>query len=247
MEDNNIDFVRPFVKRLIENRIFDENLKWFRHEVIQRCFEDDLDDEERKSYHDRASKFFEGLQQQKQNRLNKEVSFEGEDYEIAISFAYHLHMAGRQHEKSYIRNKELGDYALTIGDLDVAERCYKRAIVDAKELGNLEYEIRCVANLSSHVYRVWGRYDEAFKNFQAVLEYYRDIGDRRGQATVLNSIALILQDRGEYKEAIKVLDESLEIAREIDDKLGISNSLANIANIHFYKGMIKPWIYIMKR
>lgn len=36
--DDNVDFVMPFVNRLIEKRIFDENLRWFRHELVQKCF-----------------------------------------------------------------------------------------------------------------------------------------------------------------------------------------------------------------
>lgn len=47
MDHDNADLVRPFVRRLIENRIFDESFRWFRHELGQRCFEDDLDPEER--------------------------------------------------------------------------------------------------------------------------------------------------------------------------------------------------------
>ena len=33
MDQKNTDLVRPFVKRLIENRIFDQRFKWFRHDL----------------------------------------------------------------------------------------------------------------------------------------------------------------------------------------------------------------------
>jgi hypothetical protein len=43
-------------------------------------------------------------------------------------------MAG-DHEKSFTYNKELAEYAFKIrGDLDIAERCYKRAIADANSV-----------------------------------------------------------------------------------------------------------------
>ena len=36
------------------------------------------------------------------------------------------------HKKSFSVNKKLDEYACEKGDLDVAERCYNRAIADAK-------------------------------------------------------------------------------------------------------------------
>lgn len=60
--DDNGDFVMPFDNHLIENRIFDENFKWFRHELVQKCFQDRIDEEYRTIYHEDAVKFFEDLQ-----------------------------------------------------------------------------------------------------------------------------------------------------------------------------------------
>jgi AAA ATPase domain len=62
MDQHNIAIVRLFVDRLIENRIFDECSRWFRHELIKKCFEERLENEERRSYYDRAATFFEGLE-----------------------------------------------------------------------------------------------------------------------------------------------------------------------------------------
>ena len=74
MGEENIRRVRSLIDRLSENLIFDEHLRWFRHELVHRCFEDDLDNEERTSYHRIAAKFFESLieekKQIKQKRLN---------------------------------------------------------------------------------------------------------------------------------------------------------------------------------
>lgn len=47
----NIDDVRPLIKQLSENRIFDPQFKWFKHDLVKNCFEEDLDPEERRSYH----------------------------------------------------------------------------------------------------------------------------------------------------------------------------------------------------
>jgi len=136
------DPVKPFLNRLIENRVFDERFKWFRHELVQRCFEEDLDPEERRSYHERAGLFFESLVEENRQadwqNINKEEAIE-EVSSTLVSYAYHLHMAG-YHEKSLEYNTMCAIGASYRGELDVAERCYKRAIDDAKHLG--EFKMR---------------------------------------------------------------------------------------------------------
>ena len=62
------------------------------------------------------------------------------DYKISLSVAYHLHMSGKSPNVSFKRNKDIGDYASTIGDLNLAERCYKRAIEDIKQLKSMSKE-----------------------------------------------------------------------------------------------------------
>ena len=53
IREKNIRLAKQFAKRLIESRIFDERFEWFRHDLVQKCFEDKLDCEESKSYHSR--------------------------------------------------------------------------------------------------------------------------------------------------------------------------------------------------
>jgi hypothetical protein len=63
-------------------------------------------------------------------------------YQISIGCAYHLHNAAeRRYEESYLENEKLARYASNIGDLDLAERCYKRAIDDSEQLvGHIDYK-----------------------------------------------------------------------------------------------------------
>jgi tetratricopeptide (TPR) repeat protein len=253
MDQKNIDLVRPFVKRLIENRIFDQRFKWFRHDLVQRCFEDDLDNEERRSYHERAARFFESLQGQEKEKLGEQqeqgeklnrqnidnisIKGEGEGYSIAISYAYHLHMAGgRYHEKSFTHNKELAEYASKIGDLDIAERCYKRAIAEAEYLGHIKDSMDCLFYMTQNVYDIWARYEESLSNYQSLLEYYDSVNDSHKRSVVLNNIALIHSKKGEYDQALELYNQSLEIARGIGDQKGIGTTLNNIAGIHYNKG-----------
>ena len=162
----------PFIERLIERGIFDKQYKWFRHELIKKCFEDDLGEEQKKRYHNRAADFYLDLyekQQLKEEGYEKDRDENNHDkssyvnkltnkltersYEIAIGCANHLHNAGR-HEESYRYNEIIGDYASkTIGDLDLAEHRYKMAIDDAEKLGNLEGKVlRQLSYLTGNVF-----------------------------------------------------------------------------------------------
>ena len=42
-----------------------------------------------------------------------------------------------------------------IGGLDVAERCYKRAIADAGYLERIKDEMDCLYSMTSNVYYIW--------------------------------------------------------------------------------------------
>jgi hypothetical protein len=64
-----------------------------------------------------------------------------EDYSLHIRYAYHLYKAGI-HDKSYSNNKRLVEFASQIGDLDLAERCFFRAIDDIYQLQVTNYYVK---------------------------------------------------------------------------------------------------------
>ena len=63
--DGDADVVTAFVKRLSKNRIFDEDLEWFRHELVKKCFEDRLGNKKKREHHQRAAEFFQSLIEEK--------------------------------------------------------------------------------------------------------------------------------------------------------------------------------------
>jgi hypothetical protein len=66
MDDNNADLLTAkFVKRLSKIRIFDQDLEWFRHKLVKKCFEDRLGNEQKRRYHEGAALFFESLLMEK--------------------------------------------------------------------------------------------------------------------------------------------------------------------------------------
>ena len=115
LEIREVDKVRPFTKKLIERGIFEHRSKWFRHELLRKCFEDELDVEEKRRYHGGGANYYSlGVN----NKLDK---LEDQNY---VGRAYHLHEAS-MHDESYVINRELALTAYMVGDLDRAERCYK--------------------------------------------------------------------------------------------------------------------------
>ena len=67
---------------------------------------------------------------------------------------------------------------------------------------------------------------EAF--FDQALALFRELGDKRGIASELNSLGGMAQGRGEYSRAQALIEESLLLRREIGDKYGIAASLNNL-------------------
>lgn len=127
----------------------------------------------------------------------------------------------------------MAEYASKIGDLLTAERCYKRAIDDAKNLGRIQDEMDCLLNMTINVYNVWGRYEEALSNFRSLRGYYNRVHDSRMQALLLNNIGLIHYRVGEYDIAMELYNQGLEISSQLrDDEEGISRALNNKALIH---------------
>jgi tetratricopeptide (TPR) repeat protein len=172
---------------------------------------------------------------QVQEKQGDEVDKE-EIYSISISRAYHFYMAG-DHEKSFTYNKELAEYASKVrGDLDIAERCYKRAIADAKYLGRLQDEMDYLLDMTINVYSVWGRYEEALSNYQSLLKHYDKVGDSGMRARVLNNIAWIHDNKGEYDQALKLYNESLETTRKLGDQKGIARTLNSMGEIYRQRG-----------
>ncbi len=255
-------------RRVQKNRIFIERnevftgkeYKWFRHELLQRCFYEEMDDEEKEYFHNKAATFFIELEKERQSTQikNKEqptTNIEStntidvkkmDNYKMDVSAAYHLHMSGKSPEDSFRRNRNIGNHASKIGDLDLAERCYKMALKDIKQIQYPKGETNgqnivsegmwCLNNFAVNVYYIWGRYDEALSNYQTVLAYSKEIKDKAMESDVLNNIALIHDNKGEYDQALELYNQSLKIKKEIRDQHGIAMTLNNIAVIHNNKG-----------
>ncbi|MGH8563992.1 MAG: tetratricopeptide repeat protein [Gammaproteobacteria bacterium] len=73
---------------------------------------------------------------------------------------------------------------------------------------------------------------EALHHYEQSLAVCREIGDRAGEAVMLNNISQIYHDWGQYEEALKLLKQSLAIRHEIGDRGGEAVTLNNISQIY---------------
>ena len=237
LEFPNIGIFHPFNTRMEDKGIFErvsENISWFKHELIKYCFENALYTDEKKEYNKILVKYFAGLK--KNLSVNVGQVLDQNRYKIDISYCYHLHNAGLYAE-SFKQNRELANFAASIGDLDIAERSYRNALYAGSQETSIPKNERmeCLYFFTRDVLHTWGRYDEALKNYSEVGNYFLRADNRQGVASTLNNMGGIYFFRGENDEAIKRYKASLKISRKLGDRKGIANALNNMGGIYYAK------------
>ena len=75
------------------------------------------------------------------------------------------------------------------------------------------------------------RRDEALNRYQEALNFYRQIGDRLGEANTLKAIGDVLQFLKRSDEALNRYQEALNFYRQIGAKLGEANTLIAIGDV----------------
>ncbi|MEB3290571.1 MAG: CHAT domain-containing protein [Leptolyngbya sp.] len=80
------------------------------------------------------------------------------------------------------------------------------------------------------------QFGEALQSWQTALEIYQALGNRTGEAKVLNNIGIVYQLRGNYGEALTTYQQSLTISRELGDRATEAITLGNIGIIYERQG-----------
>jgi tetratricopeptide (TPR) repeat protein len=227
---SNTDKINSLERELIRNGIFDKETKWFRHELIKRCFEDSLSNQLKKNYHNDASKFY--AKQINDYHSEKNVLDDTEDvFQTYVAQAYHLYSSDSFFE-SFAKNQLVGDVAAKLGIFDVAERCYIMAIDAAEKTNNPEGSMEIKNNLAASVYKVWTRWEEALRIFQELENYYLSTQNDKNLSVVIMNIGEVYHNTGNYREGMNRYIQALEIAKNVYDKQTIVNILNRIAMIH---------------
>ena len=201
----NMDFadLQIFIDKLSEIGIFEKRdiYFWFRHDLVRKCLENGLTEEYRVGLHRYAAEFFLDLFDEGEKLGNvKNAAF--------IGCAYHLHEAGEPMKEKCIQfNKDLAQRASSIGDLDLAERCYERIIADSTEVQDT---LDAFLELAHGIYIVWGRYDEAYAIYQKLLKH----SSSYQSAQIFSYMAQIHYIKREYEIAMEYYDKSFSLAKD---------------------------------
>ncbi len=75
------------------------------------------------------------------------------------------------------------------------------------------------------------RSDEALQRYETALSFYRDIGDRLGEANTLKAIGDVLQFLDRRDEALQRYETALSFYRDIGDRLGEANILQEFGKL----------------
>ncbi len=152
--------------------------------------------------------------------------YEAGDYRRAIE-------AGKIAVKKYPNNlyahRCLAMSYYEIGELKLALEHMKKA----ESLTSDKRSLMLVYNWLGLIYSGMGYSDNAILYYNRSLRLARSLGDRRGQATVLNNIAGIYYEKRELDKALGYYEESLRLTTNEKEKAAIYN---NIAMIYDQKG-----------
>ncbi len=77
-------------------------------------------------------------------------------------------------------------------------------------------------------YAKLGNAEGTVNNYGAALEIFREIGDRTGEASVLNNIAGFLRDNGRYADALKYYEQAIPLMRQFGSKTDVAKALNGI-------------------
>ncbi|MVM40969.1 tetratricopeptide repeat protein [Spirosoma sp. HMF3257] len=81
-----------------------------------------------------------------------------------------------------------------------------------------------------------GDYAEALSYLEQSMSNYLQIGDKKGEGTILNNISQIYDAQGDYGRALSYLEQSLSIQQQIGDKSGEGTTLNNLATTAYAQG-----------
>ena len=71
-------------------------------------------------------------------------------------------------------------------------------------------------------------YERAQAWLEQSLAFWRDLGDKRGEADVLINLGTVALDTGDYPQAAAFFDESMPLRRELGDSWGLALALNNL-------------------
>ena len=132
------------------------------------------------------------------------------------------------------------------GDLDKAERLYKRSLDIWEKIGDKK-ELSTVMNNLGVLFKTKGELHKALDYYENSSKLCQEIGNKDDIATSLNNIGNVYRLQGELEKALKNYKQSLNYWEEIGNNQFISVSLCNIGEIYQQKGDFDTSVYYFKK
>ena len=85
-----------------------------------------------------------------------------------------------------------------------------------------------------------GKYIESLENFDRSLAIFDSLGDKPGQANILNNQATVYFNQADDEKALELYLKALQIAEQTTDSVRISTLLLNIGAIYSHKTATQP-------
>ena len=73
---------------------------------------------------------------------------------------------------------------------------------------------------------------ESLTLYEEALPITREVGDRAGEATTLNNMAVVYRATGQPQKALQLYEEALPISREVGDRAGEAATLNGLASLY---------------
>lgn len=122
----------------------------------------------------------------------------------------------------------------------------KKAATSAQETNNLLGFSSAMANLAKGYTRL-GKYNTAQLLFNKSIFISRVIGYKKGEASQLESLGILLHSIGRNKEALIRHKEALKLNEEMKDEKSISTTLGNMGNVYGRLGLFDKAIEVTSR
>ncbi len=118
-----------------------------------------------------------------------------------------------------------------------AEKFATQAIGESRE-ANYQAGLAEGFKILGTTYYVKGEHDKAIEYSYESLKLYEATGDKAGQSSVLNNMAIVFTAREELDKAFALSIKSLNLKREIGDSLGVATSILALAEIYMQKKQV---------
>jgi len=82
----------------------------------------------------------------------------------------------------------------------------------------------------------YGEYEEATEVFEEAHTLYGELGDRKGQAEMLNNLGAVHTQEERWDDGLEAFTQARSIFESLDDKEGEAQTLGNLGTLYRYQG-----------